>query len=163
MSIRLTLCLVSLMVSCLMLAATAGLIPDARNAVMKGRAALCESIAINHSVLATRGDVAAMKASLKAIHQRDVGIQSLAVRRASGVVEFEIGEHSAHWQPSTDGHSTDSQMVVPISQGQQPWGTVEVRFQPIRASGWRSLLTEPLFKLVLFMSVTGALGSCSTW
>ncbi|MFM9964549.1 MAG: diguanylate cyclase [Planctomycetaceae bacterium] len=157
-SVRLTFCLVSLTVSCLLLAATCGLIPDTRSAVMNGRAELCESIAINHSVLATRGDVIAMKASLKAIQERNVGIESLAVRRASGELEFEFGEHSAHWQPSEDGRSSDTQILVPISQGEQLWGTIEVRFQPIRTSGWRGLLREPLFQLVLFMSVVGALG-----
>ena len=156
-TVRLTFSLVSLTISGLLLAAALGLIPDARNGLMKGRADLCESIAINHSLLATRGDVTAMRAGLAAIEQRNEDIESIAVRRISGDIEFEVGEHSTHWQPALDGKSSETQMLVPINIGTQPWGTVEVRFKPIRIPGWRGWLHEPLLQLVLFMSVVGSL------
>lgn len=157
MSIRLTLSLVSLTISCLLFAASIGLVPDAHNAQMKGRAVLCESIAITNSVLATRGDMAAMKASLKAIQERNADIESLAVRRASGTLECEIGEHTAHWKAAADGLSSETQMQVPIWQGSQKWGTVEVRFRAIRSTGWRGVLEEPLVQIVLFMASISSL------
>ena len=157
-SVRLTLSLVSLTISGLLLAATLGLIPDTRNELMKGRAGLCESIAINHSLLATRGDVEAMKVGLTAIEQRNEDIESIAVRLASGEIEFEVGEHSTLWKPSLDGKSSETQMLVPINIGTEPWGTVEVRFRPIRIPGWRGWIREPLLRLVLFMGVVGSVG-----
>ena len=157
MTIRLTISLVSLTISGLMLAAAIGLVPDTRNVLMKGRADLCESIAINHSVLATRGDMTAMKATLDAIKRRNADILSIGVRRPSGELEFEIGEHTPNWQPPADGLSSESQMLVPINNGEQSWGAVEVRFTPIRLSGWEGVLQEPLLRLAFFLSVVGAL------
>lgn len=157
-TIRLTFSLVSLTISGLLLAATLGLIPDTRNALMKGRAELCESIAIGHSLLAIRSDVTAMKAGLEAIKRRNSDILSIAVRRTSGELEFEIGEHSSNWHATADELSSETQMLVPITNGERSWGIVEVRFVPIRLSGWEGLLQEPLLRLVVFMSVIGSLG-----
>ena len=147
-TIRLTFSLVSLTISGLLLAATLGLIPDTGNALMKGRAELCESIAIGHSLLAIRSDVTAMKAGLEAIKRRNSDILSIAVRRTAGELEFEIGEHSSNWHATADDLSSETQMLVPITNGERSWGTVEVRFVPIRLSGWEGLLQEPLLRLV---------------
>src|SRR4051794_3456633 len=72
---------IALLVSVLMLAVAMGLVPTTRDAVIEGRAKLCESIAISTSVLAARNDTTGMQAELAAIASRDKEILSAAVRK----------------------------------------------------------------------------------
>ena len=154
-TVRITICLVCLTVSTLLLAGTLGIIPDTRLITMKSRARLCESIAINFSLLAGRDDTQAMEASLLAMAERNDDIESLAVRRASGEVLVEIGDHLPNWEVANNGRSTETHMYVPVMAGTEPWGSVEVRFTPLRAAGWIGWLQNPVFRLVGFMTLAG--------
>jgi diguanylate cyclase (GGDEF)-like protein/putative nucleotidyltransferase with HDIG domain/PAS domain S-box-containing protein len=42
-------------------------------------------------------------------------------------------------------------MHVPITTGNAPWGTVEVRFLPISAGGWMGWVQTPMVRIMLFM------------
>lgn len=156
--IRLVLGLVSLTASCLLFSQTIGLFPDSRGLITQGRAKLCESLAIQSSLLASQGDLDVMETSLRAIASRNSEIESLAVRRASGDLLLEIGNHSKFWTPAAVGNSNDSQMFVPIATKNEPWGTVEVCFRPIRSAGWRGFFEEPLMRVVMFVALAGAFG-----
>ena len=102
---RIAASLAGLMVSLLLVAHYFGLMPDERFAVMDGRRRLCESMAIHFSSLAQRGDVATMNGSLRAFASRNSNILSLAVRRASGKIIAETGDHAANWKRTSDGRS----------------------------------------------------------
>ena len=68
-----------------------GLIPDDRMATMRGRSNLCEAIAINSSLLATKNDVESLEASVRAIALRNPDVLSVGVRRTGGRMLAEIG------------------------------------------------------------------------
>ncbi len=70
-TIRITIGLAFLSVTVLLVAKLIGLVPDRRMAVVTGRAALAESIAVHCSLLASRHDIRAMKAGLEAILERN--------------------------------------------------------------------------------------------
>src|SRR5438477_1954934 len=90
---------IALLVSVLMLAVALGFMPSPRDAVVDGRAQLCESIAISSSVLATRGDTAGMKAALEAIASRDREIVSVGVRENDQLVAVAgVGDHESGWK-----------------------------------------------------------------
>ena len=147
---RIALSLACLSLSVLLVARTLGLIPDTRTAVMEGRARLCEWIAIHASLLAPTGDVRPMKAALKAVKARSDEILSIAIRRADGRLLVEVGDHAENWKPDASGCSTDSQMFVPVLDGTEEWGTIEVRFRPLSGTGVMGIVREPLILLAVF-------------
>ncbi len=154
---RLVLGLVSLTVTTLLLSELMGLFPNSRNLVLQGRAQLCESLAIYASSLASKGDLGTLKSSLRAIANRNDDIESIAIRRSSGTLLLDVGEHSERWKQSDSGLSNESQVLVPIASKDRLWGTVEVCFRPIRTEGWLGALSEPLPRFILFTSLIAGL------
>ena len=155
---RLTFGLTSVLALALLLSYSFGLFPNLRKQTIQSRASFCESLAIHFSLLAAKGETELLETSLRAITARNTDIQSVAVRRSTGDLLLQIGDHAAIWQPKEDGLSTDSQMYVPIHTGNEPWGTVEVCFQPISSAGWFGFLQEPIFRVMGFVSLAGAVG-----
>lgn len=131
---RIALGLAGLTLGVVLSAHALGLVPDQRQAVLRGRSNLCESIAISFSTMAKKNDVTAIEQSLQAIKRRNPDIISVAVRRADGRFVVQLGDHAARWKDPPDGRSTETHMFVPITRGEEPWGTVEVLFRPIRGS-----------------------------
>jgi diguanylate cyclase (GGDEF)-like protein len=152
-TIRITIGLALSAVTALLVADSVGLVPDAQQATVRGRAALCEAVAVNCSTLISLGNTAGIEASLKALVERNDDVLSAALRRDDGSILVEVGQHGANWQSLHGGHSTASQMLVPIYSGERRWGTVEVRFKQIEVARWTELLRHPLIRLVLFFAV----------
>lgn len=157
-TVRVVLCLVCLTISSLLVARAFGIITDPRNVVMAERAKLCESIAINFSLLVMKDDAKTLEAGLKAIAVRNSDIRSIGVRTAGGQLKFEVGNHRGLWNPPADGKSTDTHMFVPIAAGNQPWGTVEVFFKAVSSPGVWGVLEDPLFRLIAYMTCVGSCG-----
>ncbi len=131
-----------------------GLVPNEHDPIMKGRSALCESVAIHFSLLAQKNDTAAMAAALQAIKERNPEIKSIAVRRSGGMLEFEVGGHQQHWKSEPGTYSSDTQMFVPIANGSKRWGTVEFAFTPAGYPGLLGWVLHPITVLCAFMSAT---------
>jgi PAS domain S-box-containing protein len=129
------------------------LVPDYREAVMQGRAQLCEAIAVSSSLQLSRTDWMGLEATLRALSTRNPNILSAAVRRLDGRKIIEIGDHSA-WQETAGGMSTDTQVQVPLHRGTNKWGHVELRFRPLSSGGLARFLRNPYTKLVGFVSLT---------
>ena len=68
---RIVLGQIALLISVLMLAVAFELVPDTRAAIREGRVALCETIAVNTSILATRSDTTGIEAALRAVVSRN--------------------------------------------------------------------------------------------
>ena len=152
---RITLSLVSMALTTLLGAHLLGLVPNERDAIMRGRSHLCESIAIQFSVLAHRGDHEAMETSLKAIVDRNKEILSVGLRQADGTLVVATDTHAQTWPASTTGQSTETHMFVPIFQGDRRWGTVEVCYTSPSYTGWTGKFLHPLVALCLyFVAVT---------
>lgn len=147
--------MVALAVTLLMSGHVLGLIPNERDAVMAGRSQLCESLAINFSLLAQKADVSTLRTSLMAIQKRNPDVISLGIRRNDGKFLFQVGPHAENWVAHPTGHSTETHMYVPITRNGEDWGTVEVCFTPIHKGGIVGILSHPAISLTLFMSLTG--------
>ena len=139
---RITLGLVSLAVSVMMVARFFGLGPNAQHAVLEGRKALCESLALNFSILVRRGDVSSMEGVLKAVVERNDQLLSAGIRRANRQMHLEIGDHTENWNNKGE-MSTASQLVVPLSKGGAPWGEIELRFAPLNQHGLMAFVMDP--------------------
>ena len=147
---RITLSLVSMALTTLLGAHLLGLVPSERDAIMRGRSHLCESIAIQFSVFAHRGDHEAMETSLKAIVERNPEVRSVGLRKTDGTLLVASEIHAQTWPASTSGQSTETHMYVPIFQGKERWGTVEVCYTPPAYTGWGGRFMHPLVALCLY-------------
>jgi len=151
-TIRIALTLAGLTVGVFLSAHLLGLVPDEEAAVMRGRSSLCESIAISFSTMVQRGDVRSMERSLEAIQQRNSNIVSAGIRRADGEFVVQLCDHASHWQDPPEGRSTETHMYVPITCGNEPWGTVEVLFQPLNKSFLWGSFGHPVIALGLYVA-----------
>ena len=151
--VKLTLCVACLVSSVLIVAKTVGLVGDRNNDVVKGRANLCESMAINFSLMAMHNDVVTMEKSLLAVMSRNKDIESIGVRRTSGNLILSSKEHTGAWVPPVDEKSTLTQMIVPISSRGGRWGSLEVGFVKSDLPAWVAWLTSPFMKLAFFMNI----------
>ena len=149
---RIALGQVGLVVSLVLGAMFLGLVPDRDSAVREGRAALAEAIAANSSVFVTQADIRRLEATLRFVVERNADLLSAALRQADGEALVMIGEHAPHWQERTGEHSTETQLRVPIFDGDEKWGQVELRFQPLARSGWLRYPTNPSVQMVLFIA-----------
>ncbi len=149
---RVSLAFVCLTAAILAIAAVAGLVPDRNGAILDGRKALCEQMAVHASLAAQRGDLAAVRASALAAVRRNPDIVSAGVRAADGRLLTEAGDHRLHWAPAVGGGAT--QMRVPIALQGQLWGHLELRFRPLDGGAWAPL-HNPALLLLAFVAVTG--------
>jgi diguanylate cyclase (GGDEF)-like protein len=152
---RLSLALVCLTVSILVLAVAAGLVPDRAGAVLDGRKALCEQMAVACSLSAQRGDLDAVQALATAAVQRQRDLRSAGVRRADGKLLVEVGDHEAHWPNDLGGHSTPTHVHVPVVVDSKLWGNVELRFRPVGPAGALAPFGGLALPLLAFVGVAG--------
>src|SRR4051812_29104453 len=99
---------VALLVSALMLAIALGLVPSTRSSIVQGRAALCEAIAVNASILATRNDSTGLQAALQGVVNRNPDIISAALRTTDNKLIASVGNHEANWQSAKGAQAADS-------------------------------------------------------
>ncbi|WP_145058704.1 diguanylate cyclase [Lignipirellula cremea] len=150
---RITLGLVSLTMSVWLVAYALGMLPDRRQAEIDGRAALCENVAWNCSLLASRNDTQAIELALEGLVRRNKAVQSAGVRRPDGTVLLAIGPHVNSWTLPPGKQSTPSQMRVPIFAGTADWGSIEVRFRDsAEQAGFAAWRLPPVANLGLFFA-----------
>ncbi|MBT8149212.1 MAG: PAS domain-containing protein, partial [Gammaproteobacteria bacterium] len=148
----------SILVSILLVAAFAGLVPDRTGAILEGRAAMAEAIAANSSVFITRSDLRRIEANLQLIVDRNKELLSAGIRNAQGRLLADVGQHEMQWQPIDPGVSTHSQLQVPIMEREKAWGTVELLFTPASPQGSYAFFRQPL--TILIMTIAALAFGC---
>jgi len=142
-----------ILVSLLLLGAMIGLVPDRHGAIRDGHARVAEAIAVNTSIFITNSDIRRMKANLQIVVDRNDDIVSAAVRRTDGETIVEIGDHREQWQTLEEDKSS-TRVTVPIYEGHDEWGRVELNFEPLLPAAWYGQLIHPLFLLLGYVSLT---------
>ena len=148
---HLALGLASLAVGVVLAAGYTGLVPDGEALKRAHRASLAETIAVTASGLLDDTQPEPLQATLDFLRKRNPDILSLGVRAADGQLLVDLQNHAGSWSPGPRTESTDSEIVVPLWQQGQPWGAVELRFEPLRPSGWLGLLHDPEVRLSAFV------------
>jgi len=154
---RISVGLACLTLSAMFVAQSIGLLADPHDAIREGRKSLSEAVAIQCCLAAQRSDVPTMRAITAALVARNDAVLSAAVRRVNGRIVAEAGDHEKTWN-SPKGHAAAAE--VPIYQGKQRWGTVEICFKPL-TSGPLGRLISPVVRAILFVAGVGFLGY--TW
>lgn len=154
---RISIGMTSLTLSALLSAHALGLIPDAQRAQLEARRSLCESVAVQCCLAAQRGDTKMIEAVVQSLVERNDQVLSAAVATIDGKLLSEMGEHRSHWQVDDAEHSAHQFVQVPIFQGRQPWGNVQIRFSPLARSDGLAALMSPTVRLVAFVACAGFL------
>jgi signal transduction histidine kinase/DNA-binding NarL/FixJ family response regulator len=145
--------MVGLTLSIVTLAIYLGIIPSRIGAVREGRTSLAESIAVHSTALVMKADFHRLKTDLTLIAERNPDLLSLGLRRTDGRAVVAVGDHQNYWRRMEGEYSRDGQIRVPISNGRQRWGHLELRFKPLRDSGLRGVLQIPSVQIGLFLGL----------
>jgi PAS domain S-box-containing protein len=125
--LRISLVLVALMTGTLLFASAWGFFPNEQREVLRGRAKLCEAIAISGTAMASGDNFRDLEVTLQSIVNRDDQIDSIGLRSVTGEIVVSAGAHDEHWDPECS--NTAQQMRVPIFRRGQQYGELEVAFQ----------------------------------
>ncbi len=150
--------LVSLVSSVLLAASFFGLLPDRIGAVREGRVALAESVAAAGTAILSSPDPRRLEDVLRFIQKRNAGLLSTGLRSQDGHLVLATGDHARRWLPMDSPAAGDSQIMVHLYSGTQPWGQLELRFEPLTAPGLAGILQTPLIPLLAFCAMLCFLG-----
>ena len=151
--IRIAICLAFLSVGALILADALGFIPNKSAMVREQRKAICESIAVHCSMLASRGELSRLETLLQLMAQRNDELESIGLRREDGKLLVDIGNHASKWHPTSSELSTDTHVFVPILSADRQWGKVELHFSQAKTQTWLGNLNFSVYEL---FAVAGA-------
>ena len=150
--------LVSLVSSVLLAASFFGLLPDRVGAIREGRVALAESIAAAGTAFLSSPDPRRLEDVLRFIQKRNASLLSIGLRTQDGKLVLVTGDHARHWLPMESPAAGDSQIMVHLFSGSEPWGQLELRFEPLTAAGLAGILQTPLVPLLAFCAMLCFLG-----
>ncbi|WP_372718458.1 ATP-binding protein [Novipirellula sp.] len=126
--IRISFGLVGLMTGSLLVASAGGFFPNEQEEILRGRAKLCESLAISGTAMAASGQVDSLHVTLASIVQRDPQVLSIGLRNTEGQTVVSAGAHEATWDANAENGM--NQMRVPIFRHGKQWGELQVAFEP---------------------------------
>ncbi len=157
--LRISFALALLSASLILMAYAFGFIPDEEKAALSARASVAESLAVQLITATSRNDMRAVKETIRSVVARNKTVQSIALRRSSGKILIEAGDHQQHWIKPESGVSTVTHVQVPVLNGQSKWGSIEIVFLPI--SGNLKILGIPVVIAILiaFLGITGLAGN----
>ncbi len=127
-------------------------------AILDARKQLCESLAVQFSVLLTEDDTRAIDTTINTVVRRNEDVLSAALRANNGDILVEAGLHDRYWKLGPTEKSTPTNAQVPLFDGMKPWGTVEIRFAPLKKGGFITALSDPFMGLILFVAIMGFIG-----
>ena len=142
--------LVCLAVTVFLASRSLGFGNDTWKATHRGRTAVAESVAMHCTYLVTDGNTDRIADDLGILVARNEDILSAGVRR-DGKIIAQAGDHSEAWKDEVTQNG-ELQMFVPVFEGNNDWGQVELRFAPLTPGGWRGWLHHPVVKQLMFLT-----------
>ena len=153
---HLALGLAGLVVGVALSATWLGLVPDAEAVARQHRSSVAETMAVTVSALLDESQPQALQDTLAFIRSRNPDLLSIGLRDADGALLIDVGMHSMQWTMGAGEHSTDNELRVGIGQAGQPWGQLELRFEPLRNPawpGWAAWMQDPGLRLSAFLFI----------
>ena len=148
---RVVLGLSGIIISLIMLATYLGIIPDSVSAIRTGRASLAEAIAVHSTAMVMKNDTKGLRNDFDLMAGRNSDLLSLGLRRTEGGAVHATPDHETHWKDMGGKYSNESQVMVPIWNGEEKWGSLELRFDPLNKPGIIGMLNTPMIRMLLFM------------
>jgi diguanylate cyclase (GGDEF)-like protein/PAS domain S-box-containing protein len=153
-AMRISFALVLLTVSLLFIADLAGFTPDERQAELRARKIISESLAVEFSILGVSAE-AQFYRFLEIIVNRDDTILTAGIRTNDGNLVFQVGNHAEQWGNYHSQKSTATHILVPVLKDGKTWRTVELKFAPLGSSIFPDIMGSSIYKLVLFILIFG--------
>jgi diguanylate cyclase (GGDEF)-like protein len=135
-----------------------GLLPDATKADLDARASVAEALAVQLSAAAARNDFVAIQETISSIENRNTEVLSIALRRANGEILIATGDHARSWVEPGNNRSTPTHVQVPLLNGEDTWGRVEIAFRPLSSSDQIAGIPLDLVGFVAFLGLLGFVG-----
>ena len=157
-TIRISIGLIALTISILLVGELLGVVPDKSQVTIDARKKLSEILAVQFAHAAEREDFAQIQSTLNLLVKRNPEVLSVAVRKDDGSFYAKSGDHGTVWQNPTNGGSSSSNIQIPIMQGSELWGTVELGYTPLMGQGFWGGFKSSFWGMLLFVAVFGFLG-----
>ena len=144
--------LTSLVVSVLLMAQFAGLVPDRTGAQRAARVALAETLTLTSMVMLAEADRPRLVQLLDAVVRRHPDLRAVSLRRTDGSVYLQVGTPLAGAAVQADlgasglpAQSTDTHLRLQLTQPDgAAWGQAELQFAPLQVTAdWRSWIGSP--------------------
>ncbi|MFK8031920.1 MAG: EAL domain-containing protein [Gammaproteobacteria bacterium] len=152
--LRLTGGLVALLFSVALIGDTLGLLPRSEDQVRDARRVLSESLAVQLSRSAATGDNKSISETLRTLVLRNDQVVYGELVRESGESLARFGQARGDTDALLNMSTLDN-LIVPIFEGQEAWGSVRIQFEPTRDWGLK-YLGIPLSSLsyILFLCLS---------
>ncbi len=133
-----------------------GIVPNEQQTLKRTRDQVSSNLALELGTLLRTGDTPTLTRVMRTIQSHDDEILSIGIRDRNGKLLAQSGLHWKLWTPPPDGHSTLTQVQVPLyDQENQPWVTVEVNFRPHNDGSLLALLKQPSIAMPLGLLIGG--------
>ena len=149
---RIALGQVFLLVSVMLTAVNLGIVPNRREAILAGRATLCEAIAVNASMLVQEKKINRLDTMLTTVVLRNEDVLSAGVVRQDSSIVVDVHNHHENWAWDDTANSIDTHVQVPIRNSTESWGAVQLRFKPVLPGGWFSFFQRPTVQFITFVA-----------
>lgn len=145
-----------LLTTCLLLSAEIfGFTPDESKFLLDARKQVSEALAIQFSVLAPDHDSKVIQKVLTYVVKRNPDMLSAGIRLQNGPLIFQVGDHANQWMDYDKNKSTSTHLIVPILQNREPWGSIELKFAPLRGESGYDFFEQSIFKMGSFILIIG--------
>lgn len=155
-SVRVSFGLVMFTLSVFLIADLIGLIPKKDIMLLEARKKICESLAVQLSVAASRSEFEIVKSTLEVFVERNNDVIAASMSQMDGEKIAKFGDFVEFDEMVFDNgniKSSDNVVVVPVFAGAKQWGAVNVEFNSLYAVGWLSLLTDSILGILLFVAI----------
>jgi hypothetical protein len=132
-----------------------GMLRDDVDIAQRTRKAITENLAVQLVVLLEKDDRGAVQRTIDAVAAHGGDILSIAIRRGSGALYLQTAGHGRHWVPLKDERSTITHVSVPLYNGADVWGRIEVSYRPVFPTTILGFLESSLVRVVLLMVLGG--------
>lgn len=153
-AMRISFTLVLLTISLLLIGDLIGFAPNERQAELRARKLLSESLAIQFSIIAVNAESQFYR-FLEVIVNRDNAILTAGIRNDDGDLVFHVGNHAEQWGDYNSEKSTATNILVPIIKEGKTWRTVELKFAPLDYDKFPGNISSSIYKLALFILIFG--------
>lgn len=151
--IRLTIGLVLILVLTLLSALVIKLLPSVEESRLQDRATLCESMAINSSLLIQADQFQVLELAIDQAVKRNHDLHSIGIRNQVGRLLLQTKTHKSRWARLQEDPDLSKRIEIPLFSGKQRWGTIEFAFQSIeRSASLFGFKISPVVRLILFVA-----------
>lgn len=153
-AMRISIALVMITASLLLIGDIFGFAPSQRDAELKARKAVTESIAVQFSILANANDPKIYRI-LETFVKRDETILSAGIRNLNGALIYQVNNHEEQWDKYSDQKSTATNIIVPILKDDNIWANIEFKFSSLPSDSFPGIFKTSIYKLIIFIIIYG--------